>query len=129
MNGPVPTGWVLVKFAGFETVDQMCLGTIGVCAIVAANGTSGALKVMVTSLPAAETAVTCDQIPLLSSAGYFFSRSNVNTTSAGVSGVPSLHFTPGRIVYTSVVGLGELVPGGQERRVAAVDRADRLQRL
>ncbi len=88
----------------------MCWGTIGVCAIVAANGTSGALKVIVTSLPEAETPVICDQIPLLSSAGYFFSRSKVKTTSAGVKGVPSLHFTPCRIVYTSVVGLVNLYP-------------------
>src|ERR1700746_813299 len=48
MNWRVPTGCVWVKVAGLGIVDQMCWGTIGVCAIVAANGTSGALKVNVT---------------------------------------------------------------------------------
>ena len=86
----------------------MCSGTIGTCAIVPANGTSGALNVNVTSLPEAETPEICAQIPVVSSAGYFFSMLNVNTTSAGVKAVPSLHFTPGRIVYTSVVGLVNL---------------------
>src|SRR5579864_2176757 len=110
MKGPAPTGCGLVKVTGLAIVDQMCWGTIGVCAIVAANGTSGALKVNVTSLPEADTALICDQTPLVSSALYFFSRLNVNTTSAGVKAVPSLHFTPVRIVYTSVVGLVNVYP-------------------
>ena len=110
MNGPVPTGWVLVKSAGSLIFDQMCSGTIGTCAIVPANGTSGALNVNVTSLPEVETPEICAQIPVVSSAGYFFSRLNVNTTSAGVKGVPSLHFTSGRIVNTRVVELVNLYP-------------------
>ncbi len=48
MKGPVPTGLVLAYFAGSEIVDQMCSGTIGVCAIVAANGTFADLNVNVT---------------------------------------------------------------------------------
>ena len=101
---------MLVKVTGLEIDDQTCSGTIGVCAIVAANGTLGALKVNVTSLPDADTALICDQTPLVSSAAYFFSRLNVKTTSAGVNAVPSLHLTPDRIVYTSVVGLVNLYP-------------------
>src|ERR1700739_361036 len=98
MNGPVPTGWVLVNLAGLLSAAQMCLGTIGVWAIVVANGTFGALNVTVTCLPAAETLLICDQMPLASSAGYFFSRSKVKTTSAAENGLPSLHLTPERIV-------------------------------
>jgi hypothetical protein len=86
-----------VNLTGSETADQMCSGTIGVCAIVAANGTLGDLNVIVTSLPLADTPAICDQTPLPSRAGYFFSRLKVNTTSAGVNGLPSLHLTPWRI--------------------------------
>ena len=64
----------------------------------------------VTSLPEAETPEICAQTPVVSSAGVFFSMLNVNTTSAGVKAVPSLHLTPGRIVYTSVVELVNLYP-------------------
>jgi hypothetical protein len=100
----------LVYFAGSATVDQTCSGTIGVCATVSANGTLGALNLTVTSLPAVETSVTCCQTPLLSNAVYFLSRLKVNTTSEGAKSLPSLHFTPCRIVYTRVVGSVNLYP-------------------
>ncbi len=69
-----------------------------------AKGTFGALKLTVTSLPDAATLATCAHTPFVSRAGYFLSRLKVNTTSAGVSGLPSLHFTPCRMVNTSVFG-------------------------
>ena len=36
--------------------------------------------------------------PVVLTSGYFLSMLNVNATSAAVIGVPSDHFTPGRIV-------------------------------
>ena len=51
---------------------------------------------------------TCCQIPLPSRAGYFLSRSKVKITSAGVKALPSLHFTPCRIVKTTVFGFVNL---------------------
>src|SRR5882762_5747715 len=110
VNGPVPTGLVLVNFAGSGTDDHRCSGTIGVLATTPAKGTLGALNVTVTSLPDVATPVICAQTPLPSSAGYFLIRLNVNTTSAGVNGVPSLHFTFCRIVKSSVVGSVNLWP-------------------
>ena len=83
---------------GSEMEAHRCSGTIGTWAMVSAKGTSGDLSVIVTSLPDAETPVIALQMPVLSRAGYFLSRLNVKTTSAGEKGLPSLHFTPCRIV-------------------------------
>src|SRR5450432_267230 len=96
--GPVPTGFVLANFVGSATDAHRCSGTIGVCAIVPAKGTLGVLNVTVTSFPEAVIALICCHTPCRSRAGNFFSRLKVNTTSAGVKGVPSLHFTFWRIV-------------------------------
>ena len=98
MKGPVPTGLVLGSLVGSAMLVHRCSGTISVCAMEMANGTLGAEKLIVTSLPLVETALICCQTPLPSSAGYFLSRLKVNTTSAGVKSLPSLHFTPCRIV-------------------------------
>src|SRR5882762_3504225 len=41
VNGPVPTGLVLVNFVGSGTDDHRCSGTIGVLATTPAKGTLG----------------------------------------------------------------------------------------
>ncbi len=56
-----------------------------------------------------------DQTPVRSRAGYFFIRLKVYATSAAVSGVPSLHLTPGRIVNVS-----DLLPAPQLQEVASI---------
>src|SRR6516162_2749359 len=71
------------------------------------NRGDGLFMVITTSLPLATTLVSGP--PALvhrdcrSSGLYFLSMSNVNTTSAGVIGVPLLHLTPWRIVKVSWV--------------------------
>ena len=104
-NGPDTTGDVLVNVAGSEIDDHTCLGSITVDAIAWVKGTSGDKNVNVTVFPDAVTDDTCFQFPAPSSAGNFFSRSNVNTTSEAVIGLPSLQRAPLRIVNCSVVGL------------------------
>ena len=54
------------------------------------------------SLPAV-TLDSTDQTELRSSPENFFSRLNVNATSAAVIGVPSLNFTPLRMLKVSTV--------------------------
>ena len=98
MKGPVPTGWVLVNVTGLAIDDQTCSGTIGVCAIVAGERDVGRLeRERDVVARGGDAALICDQTPLVSSAGYFFSRLNVNTTSAGVNGgaVAPLHARSG----------------------------------
>ena len=56
----------------------------------------GVAKLSVTWLPLELTLLTARPVVLTS--GYFLSMLNVNATSAAVIGVPSDHFTPGRIV-------------------------------
>ena len=97
-----------MNVAGSAIFDQIWAGTIGVEAMAAAKGTSGLMKVNVTLAPVTFTELITDQMPGPSSAGYFFSRLKENSTSAEVNGRPSLHFTPERSVYTSVVGLVNL---------------------
>ena len=110
-NGPVPTGLVLVYFVRSpDTFDQMCSGTIGTPATTWANGTLGCLKVIVTLLPDALTPASCDQTPVVSSAEFFLSRLNVNSTSLAENDWPSLHFTPLRNVNTSVLESVKVCP-------------------
>ena len=54
-------------------------------------------------LPCCVTLESTDQTELRSSAGNFFIRLNVNATSAAVNGLPSLNFTPLRMVKVSVL--------------------------
>jgi hypothetical protein len=75
VKGPVPTGVVLVNLVGSLIDDQMCWGTITWLASTPTNGTLGCLKVTVTLLPDALAPEICDQMPLESRAGNFFSRS------------------------------------------------------
>src|SRR5215470_1663004 len=103
MYGPETTGSLFVKVVGLPTFDQTCCGTTRVCAICCANGTSGVLNRNVTTLPFALTERRCCQTPLPSSPGLRLRSPNVYVTSAAVSGVPSLHFAPLRIVKRSVV--------------------------
>ena len=98
MKGPVPTGCVLASFTGSLMLDHRCCGTIGVCAIEIAKGTLAAEKFIVTSLPLAEMLVICCHTAFVSSAGNFFKRLKVKTTSAGLKSLPSLHLTPCRMV-------------------------------
>src|SRR5258708_36586586 len=55
------------------------------------------------------------QSPGRSRAGYFLSRLKVNTTSAGVSGVPSENLTPWRMVNVS-----DLLPAPHDQAVASI---------
>ena len=77
---------------------------------MAANGTFGALKVNVTSLPDGGDAGDLRQTPVLSSAGYFLSRLNVKTHVRGGEGlaVAPLHALAERV--DSVFGSLNLWP-------------------
>ena len=56
--GPEPTGVLFSSPFGSETFSQMCLGTIGICAIAFCWLTNwGVLNVMVTSEPLAVASV------------------------------------------------------------------------
>src|SRR6516165_1250746 len=86
----------------------MACGTIATWSpMLYRNRGDGLFMVITTSLPLATTLVSGP--PALvhrdcrSSGLYFLSMSNVNTTSAGVIGVPLLHLTPWRIVKVSWV--------------------------
>src|SRR5260221_11775176 len=62
--------------------------------------------------------VTLDSVgqsPGRSRAGYFLSMLKVNTTSAGVSSVPSENLTPLRMVNVS-----DVLPGPQAQEVASI---------
>jgi hypothetical protein len=53
-------------------------------------------------LPLSATLFSTAQMEFKSSAGFFFSSWNVKSTSLALNGVPSLHFTPLRMVKVSV---------------------------
>ena len=104
--GPSTTvGSALTKVTGLLTLDQALAGTIGTWAMSGAIWLSGifSLKVMVS--PAALTDWSCCEIPVVSRAGFFFSRLNENSTSAAVTGVPFDQVTPLRRVKSTWVGL------------------------
>ena len=129
MNGPVPTGLVLVNLSGFAIDAHRCSGTIGTCETVAANGTLGALKVTVTLSPEAVTlghlrpdAGGVEGRVLLQQV----EREDHIRGGEGLSVAP-LDAGPDRVDQRRRAG--ELVTGGEERRVGAVDRARDLQRL
>ena len=124
VNGPVPTGLVLAYFAGSrDRRPDVLRHDRGLRDRGGERARSADLNVNVTCCREAETPVICDQTPLPSSAGYFFSRSKVKTTSAGRErlAVAPLDAAADRVDERRRVG--ELVPGGEERRVGAVDRA------
>src|SRR5215469_10206243 len=97
--GPVPTGFGLAKAAGLETFCQMCCGTMYVPPMRNKLAYSGWLKVRTAVVGSGAVALTGtgggeEGV----SDGFFFSRLKVNATSRAVNGLPSLNFTPLRIV-------------------------------
>src|ERR1700748_172706 len=93
--GPVPTGLGSANVAGLLTDFQMCSGTIAVPAMDCRLVNCGVAKLSTTLLP---DALTWSYFtPLRLTAAVFFSMLKVKTTSAGVNGWPSFHFTPWRI--------------------------------
>jgi hypothetical protein len=60
------------------------------------------LKLKTTLSPFWVTLFSTDQAAFRSRAEWAFNRLNVNSTSAAVSGLPSVHFRFGRIVNVSV---------------------------
>jgi len=61
------------------------------------------LKLKVTLLPCLVTLFSTDHAALRSRPAFFFSSWKVNSTSSAVNGLPSVHFTPDRIVNVSVL--------------------------
>ena len=98
--GPVPTGLGSANVAGLPTDFQMCSGTIAVPAMFCRLVNCGVAKVSTTLLPDALTLSYFT--PLRLTAALAFSMLKVKTTSAGVNGWPSFHFTPWRIAKVSV---------------------------
>src|SRR5215467_11131039 len=78
----------------------MCSGTIAVPAMDCRLVYCGVAKVSTTLLPDALTPLYLT--PFRLTAASFFSMLKVKTTSSGVSGWPSFHFTPWRIAKVSV---------------------------
>src|SRR6476661_4567190 len=98
--GPVPTGLGSTNVAGLPIDFQMCSGTIAVPAMDCRLVNCGVAKLSTTLLP---DALTWSYFtPLRLTAAVFFSMLKVKTTSAGVNGWPSFHFTPWRIAKVSV---------------------------
>src|SRR6476469_3646060 len=105
--GPVPTGSsAFVNVVGSLTFDQTCSGTICTADTVENAEAPGVENFRVTSsspVAATEERPVC-QTPWGSRTGYFLSRLKENATSAAVNGSPSFHFTPCRVLNTSVLG-------------------------
>src|SRR6185437_67976 len=101
-NGPVPTGVGSLNVAGLLSEAQTCCGTIWVCRISGRLAYSGALKFSVAVLPDAVALVGTGVAGTLR-AGNFLIRLKVKATSAALNGLPSLHFTPDRVVMARVL--------------------------
>src|SRR5215472_4872198 len=103
LYGPVPTGFGLAKAAGLETFRQMCCGTMYVPPIRNKLAYSGWLKVStaVVGLGAVALIGTGGGEEGVSD-GFLLRRLKVNATSRAVIGLPSLNFTPLRIVRVRV---------------------------
>src|SRR5215469_776682 len=102
MYGPVPTGFA----SGLATEPQMCCDTIWVFRMKNRLASWGSAKVSVAVFPE-PVALTGIGVAGVFSAGYFLIRLNVNATSAALNGLPSLHFTPSRVVIVMVLPSGD----------------------
>ena len=83
---------------------------------------------MITRSPSARTPVALPprvslHSPAWSAPGYFFQELRFQTTSAGVKSVPSLHFTPCRMVKTSCVGDVHVYAVANHGRIAHVNES------
>ncbi|CAM5660629.1 hypothetical protein SCYAM73S_00204 [Streptomyces cyaneofuscatus] len=103
LYGPEPTGVRLGQVSGFSTFSQMCLGTMKVWMILFWLTNWDSLKVR-TTFPSS-TAIPSKGMPLPLSAGCFFKRLKVYSTSAAVRGLPSAHFARESRVKVTLVKL------------------------
>jgi hypothetical protein len=102
MNGPVPTGLGSVNVAGF-TVDQMCSGTMNVCAIRNRFANSGWLNFSTAVFASGAVALSGTGVPSVVRPLLCLIMLKVKATSAALNGLPSFHCTLGRVLRVSVL--------------------------
>src|ERR1035441_1196445 len=99
---PVATGGGSANVLGLPTDCQMCCGRMLTWPMRNRFAYCGAAKFRVTELPD-EVALVGTGVAGRLSAGFLMIRLKVYATSAAENALPSLHFTPGRMVRASVL--------------------------